>query len=62
MRALKIIGGNIVVFTLLMAVIRYVFDGNLDTWNYYRTAFIGAALGIYRFWKITKAEKENGNT
>jgi|GEM_PF-4168934 len=55
MDALKLAVVYAVIFSVLAAGMRYVFEGNLDSFFWGRSALIGAGLGLYRHWRSTQA-------
>jgi hypothetical protein len=41
-------------FMALIAIFRYVVDGTLDNWVWYRSMFIAVAVATYNVWKNNK--------
>ena len=44
----------IAMFMGLIAIFRYVMDGSLDNWIWWRSMFIAAAVGGFNVWKNNK--------
>jgi len=56
MQAIKLALVYALIFSVLAAGMRYVFEGNLDSFFWGRSALIGAALGLYRHWRSTQVQ------
>lgn len=41
-------------FMGLIAIFRYVMDGSLENWVWWRSMFIAAAVGGYNVWRNNK--------
>ncbi len=44
----------VAMFMALIAIFRYVVDGTLDNWVWYRSMFIAVAVATYNVWKNNK--------
>ena len=53
----------IAMFMGLIAIFRYVMDGSLENWLWYRSMFIAAAVATFNIWKNNKrgAYDDQGN-
>lgn len=53
--------GYIALFMGLFAIIRYLVDGTLENWVWYRSLFIAVAVAGYNVWKNNKNEADKNH-
>lgn len=53
----------VAMFMGIISIFRYVMDGSLDNWVWYRTLFIAMAVGAFSIWRNNKrgAYDDQGN-